>query len=225
MDPIASLTAANAAFVGSHFAMSHPLRAALVRTLGERGFMGVYSLVHGLASRRFRIRAAGPGGELLWNGSSDAIWIISSLLTILSLALLFGSLKGNPALPETSVSAIELAEAGGAFAITRHPMMWAFAIWAISHILVWPSPRTLVTAAAMGLLALLGAHLQDHKKEQLLGEAWRGWEAKTSYWPRWAGLGRIGRLVWLHAIAAWLLLTWLHVWLAGIPAGIWRWLG
>ena len=36
-------------------------------------------------------------------------------------------------------------------------MMWAFALWAAAHILVWLSPRTLITAGAMGILALLGA--------------------------------------------------------------------
>lgn len=33
------------AFVGTHFALSHPLRAPLVRVETERGFLLVYSLV------------------------------------------------------------------------------------------------------------------------------------------------------------------------------------
>ena len=45
MDPLVSLAAASAAFVGSHFAMSHPLRAPLVATVGEKPFLGLYSLV------------------------------------------------------------------------------------------------------------------------------------------------------------------------------------
>ena len=32
-------------FVGTHFLMSHPLRAPLVRAVGEKGFLGLYSLV------------------------------------------------------------------------------------------------------------------------------------------------------------------------------------
>ena len=40
-----NLIIASAAFVGTHFLMSHPLRAPMVKALGEKGFAGVYSLV------------------------------------------------------------------------------------------------------------------------------------------------------------------------------------
>lgn len=39
VDPLISLIAASIAFVGTHFAMSHPLRASMVRLLGDGGFM------------------------------------------------------------------------------------------------------------------------------------------------------------------------------------------
>ena len=46
MDPaLTSLLAASIAFVGSHVALSHPLRAPLAARLGEKGFLGLYSLV------------------------------------------------------------------------------------------------------------------------------------------------------------------------------------
>ena len=43
--PTVSLALATLAFVGTHLAMSHPLRPALVARLGERGFLGAYSLI------------------------------------------------------------------------------------------------------------------------------------------------------------------------------------
>ena len=49
MTAIVSLALATLAFVGSHLLMSHPLRPALVARLGERAFMGVYSLVSFIA--------------------------------------------------------------------------------------------------------------------------------------------------------------------------------
>ncbi|MEG3598124.1 MAG: NnrU family protein, partial [Pseudomonadota bacterium] len=42
---LVSLLAAAVAFVGLHFALSHPLRPWLVSRLGEGGFRLVYSLV------------------------------------------------------------------------------------------------------------------------------------------------------------------------------------
>jgi uncharacterized membrane protein len=225
MEPLASLIAANVAFVGGHFAMSHPLRAPMVRMLGDKGFLGVYSLVSfatlGWVGHAFGMAPAAP----LWGDGGDLVWVIASLLTILALALLIGSLRGNPALPDTPVEKVAAARATGAFAITRHPMMWGIAIWALSHVIVWPSPRTLVTAGAMGVLALLGARLQDRKKEALLGEAWTRWEAETTYWPRLGKLGGLGASAWAIAIVIWFGVTWLHIWLGGIAAGAWRWMG
>ncbi|HCH94034.1 MAG TPA: MFS transporter, partial [Erythrobacter sp.] len=42
---LVSLLAASLAFVGMHFALSHPLRAPMARKLGENGFRALYSLV------------------------------------------------------------------------------------------------------------------------------------------------------------------------------------
>jgi uncharacterized membrane protein len=80
------------------------------------------------------------------------------------------------------------AEARGVYAVTRHPMMWAFALWGICHIAVYP-------AAANIILALVGAALQDRKKEALQPDTWPDWEKRTSYWPFGAivsGKARLG---------------------------------
>jgi uncharacterized membrane protein len=44
MDPIAHLTAATLAFLGTHFVSSTPLRATLAGAIGERGYLAVYSI-------------------------------------------------------------------------------------------------------------------------------------------------------------------------------------
>ena len=224
--PLASLTAANVAFVGSHFAMSHPLRAPLVRGLGEKGFMGVYTLVS-LASFAWIViafRAVGPGGDLLWNGQAVLPWVLGSLMTLVAIVLIFGSFKGNPAVPGAPAALAE-QQPSGIFTVTRHPMMWGVAVWALAHMLVSPSPRTLVTAGAMGLLALVGAHLQDRKKAALMGAAWQHWQSRTSFTPRWSRLPGAGVKLWLGALVGWLAFSGAHIWLANAPAGVWRWLG
>ncbi len=228
MEPaLTSLIAACAAFVGSHFALSHPFRAALVRRLGETGFLGLYSLVS-LAALGWMVmafRAIAPGGARLWTGYDDASWAIASALTLIALVLLAGSLRGNPALPNTTAAAMAKAQPAGVFAVTRHPMMWGFALWATAHIVIMPTARTLVLAGSVLILALAGARLQDRRKRALPGDAWKGWEAQTSFWPRWFQLPRAGWILWLVAAALWLGITWAHGWIGYVPAGIWRWLG
>lgn len=156
-------------------------------------------------------------------GSGQAGWIVATPMTLPALALFLGLLTGNPALPAPGADKLAARDPSGVFAVTRHPMMWGFALWALSHLILWWSWRTVIVALAILVLALVGAHLQDRKKQALMGEAWRGWEAKTTYWPRWSKLLSVGPLLWLGAIVLWLCISWLHIFIAGIPAGIWRW--
>lgn len=221
-EPLLLLIVANAAFVGSHFAMSHPLRAAMAGALGATGFQLAYSLVSfaTLAGVYFAFKAA-PPSDL--PGSGEVGWIIATALMLPALVLLAGSLIGNPALPTPMAEKQALAPPRGVFLVTRHPMMWGIAFWALSHITLSWSWRTVITAASMGLLALLGAHLQDRKKRANMGEAWAAWESKTSYWPRLDGFAKAGALPWALGLILFVFLSWLHVPLAGIQAGIWRW--
>jgi len=66
--------------------------------------------------------------------------------------------------------------------------------------------------------------MQDRKKETLMGDAWRQWESRTSYWPQWSRLLQVKPALWLAGLALWLLITWLHTPAGGIPAGLWRWI-
>lgn len=77
--------------------------------------------------------------------------------------LLMGSLVRNPALAGTEASAAT-AKAGGVYAVTRHPMVWTFAIWGVSHILVYSVPKNVILSGAIIVLALVGSALQDRKK-------------------------------------------------------------
>lgn len=222
---LAHLIAASLTFVGTHFALSHPLRGAVCRAVGDKGFQAVYSLV-ALASfawMALAFRAAAPGTPL-WNGQSDLAWTIATLTMLAASVLLIGSFRGNPALP--APGAADLARHGphGVFHVTRHPMMWSFALWSAAHVLVSPTPRVIVLSAAMALLALVGARFQDRKKQVVMGAAWQGWERRTSYWPRLSGFARAGTFAWTGGIVLWLGATWAHGWLIGMAAGVWRWI-
>jgi uncharacterized membrane protein len=223
---LANLIAASLAFVGTHFALSHPLRARLVGMLGAAGFQIAYSLV-ALATFGWMVMAfrAVPPAVPLWDGLASGPWIVATLLMLLASVLLVGSFIGNPAMPAPGAAALAAKGPHGVFHTTRHPMMWSFALWSVSHALVSPTPRVIVLSLAVAFLALVGAHMQDRKKEVLMGAAWQGWEAKTSYWPKLGALGKAGAVPWLGGIALWLAASWAHGWLASTVAGVWRWVG
>ena len=73
-----NLIAANVAFVGTHFIMSHPLRAPMVSLLGALGFQLAYTAVSAatLTWVYFAFKAA-PPADL--PGSGDLGWAIEAL--------------------------------------------------------------------------------------------------------------------------------------------------
>ncbi len=226
------LITALALFVGTHFAMSHPLRSPLVARLGATGFQLLYTFVSfatlGAAAVAFR---AAPLGEPLW-AVDDGLWVVSTVLMLAASILLLGAFVRNPAMAMPGAEAAALAPARGVFAITRHPMMWSFALWSLSHVLIAPRPPVIVLCGFVAFLALAGAAGQDRKKAVLMGGAWQDWASRTSYWPFGGQLS--GRISWgaatpgMHALGGglvvWLLATWAHPLAgAGMSAGIWRW--
>ena len=225
------LIASAAAFVLSHFLLSHVLRAALVARWGEQRFLGFYS---GVALATFGAMAVGfvlaEDGRAYW-GVGDFLWGFATLVMLIASILLMGSLLGNPALPGAADDARTPPEPNGVFTITRHPMMWAFALWSVAHVLIFPVDRNLVVTSAILVLALGGAALQDGKKAKLHPEFWRLWEARTSYWPFAAvaagrtrfRIGARGAMAIVLGTAFWLAATWLHLPISGWAAGIWRW--
>lgn len=233
MTPLTQLIVASASFVGTHFAMSHPLRRPVVGLIGEGGFRGLYSLV-ALGTFAWTIWAylAMPA-QMPAYVPGNAAWILASIVMWIASVMLAGSFFGNPALPVPGAVDVARRNPLGVFAITRHPMMWSFALWALIHMLIWPTPENHVLATAILILALGGAAAQDGKKALLMGDAWRGWCRRTSFFP-FAGMfsGRIDwRATWPGPVALglgtilWLGLTWVHVPLgARMAAGIWHWL-
>nr|WP_295371118.1 NnrU family protein [uncultured Sphingosinicella sp.] len=223
-----SLALATIAFVGTHLAMSHPYRGRLIGQMGEAGFRLLYSLVAfvtlGLMIWAYQDAEPWP----LWT-APDWAWNVGSAIMLLASILLVGSFMGNPAFPHPGAAKLAVKPARGVFAVTRHPMNWSFALWSVVHILVYGSPRNLIVAAGILVLALAGSIGQDAKKRSTLGQSWRDWEGRTSFVP-FAALFS-GRAKWNAAFPGaiaigggallWLAVTSLHAPTASVPG----WLG
>jgi uncharacterized membrane protein len=183
------------AFVGTHFLLSHPLRAPLVRGVGERAFRGIYSLValvsFGLMVYFYRTIGREPP---LWD-SGEAGWIIGTLLMWFASILFVGSFFKNPALGGAPGPS---GGPAGVMTITRHPML----------------------DGAIIILALGGAAAQDAKKARLMGEDWHDWTAQTAFIPFTRGVGNPGMVALIGGTLLFIIATWLHP----VPAGFWRWI-
>ncbi len=226
---ILCLLAAVIAFVGTHELLSHPLRAPLVARIGERGFQALYSVVAfitgGWAVWAFR---AAPV-ELLWTAPA-LFWQLAAPLMLIASILLAGSiLDPNPALPGAQRHLKGAPVPRGVLRITRHPMMWSFALWGLVHVLVAGTSRSLILGAGVVVLALFGAAMQDRKKLLLLGDGWAAWRSRTAFVPFAAQLG--GKLPgsslwpgWRAVVGGAILFlgaTWAHPLLGAPLVGFW----
>lgn len=212
-----SLALATLTFVGTHLALSHPLRVRLVQNFGEQRFILLYSAVAALTLGWMIFAWDSAEGTPLWI-MPVKVWSAALILMLLASILLVGSFVRNPAFPRPGARPRPAPPATGVFAITRHPMNWSFILWALVHIGLWGSPRNLIVAGGILVLAVVGSIGQDRKKRALLGQSWRDWEARTSFVPFAALLS--GRASWRAAapgwialiggIVLWLAITWYH---------------
>lgn len=217
----AALTALFAGlFVATHLLLSHPLRAPLVARMGAKGFVGLYSVVAFATFGPMILARRSAGSENYFWPIPDWGWDAAAVLMWLASILLVGSFLRNPAMETLQNHDAVIGRPTGVFRWTRHPMMWSFAIWAITHLLVHPAPSGVAIAAAVLFLALVGAAAQDAKKRSQLGQRWTEWEGRTSFIPFARGLAFPGWTALLGGTLLWLGATWLHP----LPVGLWRWL-
>ena len=183
---IIELLIAAAVFVGSHFGISSTgLRDELVRRIGERAYLALYSAV-ALILLAWLIRAYATVGDPLM------LWVRPPLLIVLPLVvmplalLLFvgGYSQRNPTAVMQGKPLPTDRPAPGVLAITRHPLMWAIGLWALVHLIISDSIASIIFFGAFAILALHGTRVLDAKKRRTWPpEDWQRFAAATSNIP------------------------------------------
>jgi len=221
MSDITLLIIAISIFVGGHELLSHPLRAPLVAKLGNGGFTILYSLV--------AFGSLGWAGQL-WKGiAPERLWSLppyANVLAVIAMLFAFILFVGSVTAPNPALMGMPVGGSPrGVMRITRHPMMWSFAIWALVHIATSADPRTIVLASGILTLALFGAAMQDGKK-RAAQPGYADHIAATGFMPFGAQVR--GRQPWSSALpgliaaiggtALWALVLWGHPLVIGVPA-------
>ena len=213
-----SLALATLAFVGTHLAMSHPLRTRLVQTFGDQWFAALYSAVSFVTLGWMVLAYRATENSYFFWLTPDWAKPAAAGIMLLACILLVGSFFRNPAFPHPGARPRAPRAASGVFAVTRHPMNMAFILWALVHIVLLGALPNLIVAGGILVLALVGSIGQDHKKLNVIGEPWRAWMGRTSFVPfgalvtgraKWSALGEAWPAV-LLGLLLWLGVTWLH---------------
>jgi uncharacterized membrane protein len=180
MDPTSQLVIATAMFLATHFVPSTPLRAALVKSFGERAYLGLYSLV-AFATLGWMVYAYVRAPlEALWPGLRLVPAVIMPFAFIL---LICGVLSKNPtAVGQGKLLALD-DPAQGILRVTRHPVMWGLLLWAGAHVLARGDFKSLVFFGSFLVLAALGTRLIETRKARERSEDWKRFSALTSNIP------------------------------------------
>lgn len=174
-------TAALATFLAAHSlpAMGRT-KARLQTALTPRGYLLAYSAVS-LALLVWLIVAARRAPYLpLWDPAPWHWHFAIMVMPISFLLLVVGMAQPNP----LSVSFRRGEEPGGIVAITRHPILWGFALWAIAHVPANGDLVSLILFGGMAVFSLLGMRIVEARARRRLGaERWRALASSTSTFP------------------------------------------
>ena len=181
MNPLTHLIVASLAFLATHYIASSPLRDVLVKSMG-RAYLALYSLV------AFAIL-----GWMIWafyHAPFVNLWYAVALrpvpLVVMPIALVLAVCAlatPNPKMVGREKLLKSAQPARGILRITRHPLMWGLALWAVSHIVARGDMAALIFFGTFAVLALSGTWLIDRHKAATLGASWAHFAAVTSNVP------------------------------------------
>ena len=166
------------------------LRDAAVAKLGAGGFMIAFSLASVVTIILLVLAWQNAETTFLWAAPAWLRWILAVVM-LAALILFMTSHKRNP----TAVGGKGLGEEPrGIQRVTRHPMLWSFAIWAAVHLAGNGDTAALVFFGAFLVTALAGMPSIDAKLAQRAPAEWPRLAAATSIIPFGAILAGRNRL-------------------------------
>ncbi len=222
MDPMANLALATAIFLATHYISSTPLRSGLVRMLGDNAYLGLYTAISFVALGWMIWAYAKAPYERLWWGEEFRAWAV--VLMPVSLVLIAcGALSRNPSAVRQESLLRSLGEARGILRITRHPIQWGIALWALLHLIARGDAASVIFFGGLALLSISGTVLIDWRKDRLVGVDWQRFAATTSNVPFAAIIQgrnqfRFDEIGWwkvLVGLALYFVLMFLHPYLFG----------
>jgi uncharacterized membrane protein len=206
-----------------HFGISGTrLRDRMVGRIGEQTFRGLFSLLS-IAAIVFLIVGWKTAPIIpLWYAPDWLRWILVFVM-LPAFVLFVASVGGrNPTMIGGENTVAEAVR--GIQRITRHPMLWSFALWAGVHVIGNGNVAAVLFFGTFLVTALAGMPLIDAKLARRNPASWEALSAATSITPFVAIVrrrnrfvpGEIGWLTLLIGVVAWAVLLYFHPWLFGI---------
>ena len=218
-----------ALFLATHLGISSTsLRSKLTDRLGQRGYLGLYSLL-AIATLGYLIWLYNfvPRFDYFWALDPKLYWAPKILMPIAFVFLLGGFMVRNHTAVglENTLKDPEQKDrlVRGLTRITRHPFQWSVVLWAVSHMAANGDVVSVVFFGTFAILGAAGGVLIDRKKAASLGEDWLPFVEATSNIPFAAILSGRNKLVLKElllpvgvGLLGYGLVYWGHEWVGGV---------
>jgi len=172
-------------FFVSHVIPARPIvRGWLIGRIGKVGYLWAYSMLS-IFLFGWLIVAAGRAPYLaVWQFSPWQTWVPNIAMPFACLLLAFGIAAPNPLSIGSRNDASFDPDHPGIVGVTRHPLLWAAALWAFSHVVPSGDLAHVLVFGLSGAFSLVGMLAIDVQKQRALGAAeWRWLSARTSPVP------------------------------------------
>lgn len=220
------LIVAFALFFLSHIIPVRPtIRKWLIRHIGKALYLVAYS-AFSIILFVWLIVAVGRAPYLaLWPFAPWQLWIPNVTMPFVCLLLTFGIAIPNPlSIASRNDESFE-PDRPGIAGVTRHPVLWAAALWAIAHIVPNGDLAHILLFGLFGAFSMVGMLAIDARKQRMLGTAeWRRLSHRTSQVPLtalvggkwWPSLGKNNLFRLISAVGLYIGLLALHQSLIGV---------
>lgn len=210
------------AFLAAHVIPMRPaLKSPLIAMLGKAGYIAAYSLLS-LGLLYWLLMAAGRAPFVeIWPQAVWQRWLVNLSMPVAIALTVFALGVRNPFSFGGRTEGFD-PERPGIIGLTRHPLMWAFAIWAGAHLLANGDLAHVLLFGPLLAFALSGVFAAERRARRALPDFDR-LAAHSSLWPgaallsgrwrprRWPSVIRL-----LIAAAIWAALLHLHPAVIGV---------
>jgi uncharacterized membrane protein len=172
------LISATLAFVLGHFFLSaRAVRNGLIGILSRNGFLAVYAIYALGTFIWMNLAYTKAPWEDLWGDPYWARWASVLLMPFAAILLAAGVSTANPSAVGMDKMLAAGREPKGIQKVTRHPLLWAVALWSALHLAANGDEASVIFFGGILILCLAGmAHIEARKR----AEGGAGWERFAS---------------------------------------------
>jgi len=170
-------------FLAIHLLPGTPIRGRAVKAMGEGPYRALFSLLSAIVLAWLAIAYGAAPYEEIWPQAPWTRWLPLIVMPFALILFVAGLTSRNPSMAGMERAVDQQFAVGGILTITRHPLLWSFALWSLAHLPPNGDRASLWMFGSLALLALAGMAMIDRRKGEEIGAAWGPILMRTSAIP------------------------------------------